>query len=232
MITAIMGAATLWISAGSLANEIENHQLQMVVTKPIARWQIWLGKWIGVMSMNFVLLLFAGGVVYGMVEYRANQLTRDATRRIKDMPENEIRQLAYKAGIAQVEIDPKTGRPKEDKDGNPILVDMNLVRSEFAGLEEKKLRDTILVAQASIPMVQSVDRRELYQTETNAPLRSRGVPLETWVEQMMKEYVPKREDQLLQIKIQAQQERGVKPGEIVQELDSYCLLYTSPSPRD
>ena len=26
MITAIMGAATLWISAGSLANEIENHQ--------------------------------------------------------------------------------------------------------------------------------------------------------------------------------------------------------------
>lgn len=221
MITAIMGAATLWISAGSLADEIENHQLQMVVTKPIARWQIWLGKWIGVMSMNFVLLLFAGGVVYGMVEYRANQLTRDATRRIKDMPENEIRQLAYKAGIAQVEIDPKTGRPKEDKDGNPILVDMNLVRSEFAGLEEKKLRDTILVAQASIPMIQSVDRRELYQTETNAPLRSRGVPLETWVEQMMKEYVPKREDQLLQIKIQAQQELGVKPGEIVQELDSY-----------
>ncbi|SVD06425.1 uncharacterized protein METZ01_LOCUS359279, partial [marine metagenome] len=39
MITAIMGAATLWISAGSLANEIENHQLQMVVTKPIPRWQ-------------------------------------------------------------------------------------------------------------------------------------------------------------------------------------------------
>ncbi len=61
MITAIMGASTLWISAGSLANEIENHQLQMVVTKPIPRWQIWLGKWIGVMSMNFILLLFAGG---------------------------------------------------------------------------------------------------------------------------------------------------------------------------
>ena len=221
MITAIMGAATLWISAGSLANEIENHQLQMVVTKPIARWQIWLGKWIGVMSMNFVLLLFAGGVVYGMVEYRANQLTRDATHRIKDMSENEIRQLAYKAGIAQVEINPKTGRPKEDKEGNHILVDIKLVRSEFAGLEEKKLRDTILVAQASIPMIQSVDRRELYQTETNAPLRSRGVPLETWVEQMMKEHGPKREDQLLQIKIQAQQELGVKPGEIVQELDSY-----------
>tara|TARA_B100000959_G_scaffold220006_1_gene232445 strand:- start:1746 stop:3488 length:1743 start_codon:yes stop_codon:yes gene_type:complete len=221
MITAIMGAATLWISAGSLANEIENHQLQMVATKPISRWQIWLGKWVGVMSMNFVLLLFAGGVVYGMVEYRANQLTRDGLNRIKDLTENEIRQLAYNSGIPQVESDPKTGRPKEDKEGNPILVDIGLVRNSLAGLEEKKLRDKILVARASIPMINSVGRRALYQTQTNGPLSSRGVPLETWVEQMMKEYVPKREVQLLQMKIEAQQESGVNPGEIVQELDSY-----------
>ena len=221
MITAIMGAATLWISAGSLANEIENHQLQMVATKPISRWQIWLGKWVGVMSMNFVLLLFAGGVVYGVVEYRANQLTRDGLNRIKDLTENEIRQLAYNSGIAQVESDPKTGRPKEDKEGNPILVDIGLVRNKLAGLEEKKLRDKILIARASIPMINSVERRQLYQTQTNGPLSSRSVPLETWVEQMMKRYMPKREAQLLQMKIEAQQESGVNPGEIIQELDSY-----------
>ena len=69
MITVIMGAATLSISAGSLPNEIENFHLQMLATKPIAKWQIWLGKWIGVMSMNFILLLVAGGIVFGMVQY-------------------------------------------------------------------------------------------------------------------------------------------------------------------
>jgi hypothetical protein len=51
-ITALLGLSTLWLSCGTLARDIEECQIQVVATKPIARWQIWIGKWLGIMSLN------------------------------------------------------------------------------------------------------------------------------------------------------------------------------------
>jgi hypothetical protein len=47
VITALLGLSTLWLACGTLARDIEECQMQVVATKPIARWQIWLGKWAG-----------------------------------------------------------------------------------------------------------------------------------------------------------------------------------------
>lgn len=76
-ITLLLGFATLWLSCGVLATDIEGCQLQMVAVKPIPRWQIWLGKWLGVVTLNAALLTMAGGSVYGMLKYRASQLPED-----------------------------------------------------------------------------------------------------------------------------------------------------------
>src|SRR6187455_477721 len=73
-ITALLGLSTLWLACGTLARDIEECQIQVVATKPIARWQIWLGKWLGIMSLNAVLLALAGGSVYGLLMYRATKL--------------------------------------------------------------------------------------------------------------------------------------------------------------
>src|SRR6266446_4652638 len=51
-ITALLGLSTLWLACGTLARDIEECQMQVVAVKPIARWQIWLGKWLGLMSLN------------------------------------------------------------------------------------------------------------------------------------------------------------------------------------
>jgi hypothetical protein len=56
MTTGILGFATLWLAVGSMARDIGDCQMQMVATKPIARWQIWLGKWLGIMGLNLMLL--------------------------------------------------------------------------------------------------------------------------------------------------------------------------------
>ena len=56
MTTGILGLSTLWLAVGSMAQDIGQCQMQMVVTKPIARWQIWLGKWLGIMGLNLLLL--------------------------------------------------------------------------------------------------------------------------------------------------------------------------------
>ena len=73
-ITAILGFATLWLACGTLAREIEECQMQVVATKPIARWQIWAGKWLGIMILNGALLALSGAAVYGLLLYRAKKL--------------------------------------------------------------------------------------------------------------------------------------------------------------
>jgi hypothetical protein len=74
VVTALLGLATLWLSCGTLARDIEDCQMQMVAVKPIARWQIWLGKWLGVVSLDAVLLLLAGGCVVGLLQWRVRHL--------------------------------------------------------------------------------------------------------------------------------------------------------------
>ena len=74
VITGLLGLSTLWLACGTLARDIEECQMQVVATKPIARWQIWIGKWLGLMALNAVLLALAGGFVFGLLQWRAGKL--------------------------------------------------------------------------------------------------------------------------------------------------------------
>ena len=76
-VTALLGLCTLWLACGTLARDIEECQLQLVLVKPIARWQVWLGKWLGLVTLNAVLLAVAGGSVYGLIEWRARGLSQE-----------------------------------------------------------------------------------------------------------------------------------------------------------
>ena len=73
-ITGLLGLSTLWLACGTLARDIEECQMQVVATKPIARWQIWLGKWLGIMSLNAALLALSGACVYSLLQWRAAKL--------------------------------------------------------------------------------------------------------------------------------------------------------------
>jgi len=73
-ITALLGLSTLWLACGTLARDIEECQIQVVAVKPINRWQIWLGKWIGLLSLNAVLLTLSGLSVFVLLEWRATRL--------------------------------------------------------------------------------------------------------------------------------------------------------------
>src|SRR5215467_4830911 len=74
VITALLGLSTLWLACGTLARDVEECQIQMVATKPIARWQIWLGKWLGIVSLNAALLAISGSGVYALLQWRAHRL--------------------------------------------------------------------------------------------------------------------------------------------------------------
>src|SRR5438094_9282168 len=67
-ITGLLGISTLWLACGTLARDIEDCQMQMVAVKPIARWRIWLGKWLGIMTLNAVLMGICGICVYVFIQ--------------------------------------------------------------------------------------------------------------------------------------------------------------------
>src|ERR1041385_6484709 len=73
-IAALLGLSTLWLACGTLARDIEECQMQVVAVKPIARWQIWLGKWLGLVSLNAALLTISGLRVFVLLEWRATRL--------------------------------------------------------------------------------------------------------------------------------------------------------------
>jgi hypothetical protein len=73
----LLGFATLWLSCGTMARDVEECQVQMVAVKPIARWQIWLGKWLGLLSLNAVLLALAGAAIFILLQWRAERLPPD-----------------------------------------------------------------------------------------------------------------------------------------------------------
>ncbi len=77
VITMLLGLATLWLSCGTLARDIEDCQMQMIAVKPIARWQIWLGKWLGIVLLDAALLALTGGSVYLLLQWRASRLPAD-----------------------------------------------------------------------------------------------------------------------------------------------------------
>jgi ABC-type transport system involved in multi-copper enzyme maturation permease subunit len=74
IIATLLGMSTLWLACGTLARDIEECQIQVVATKPVARWQIWVGKWLGLMSLNAALLLISGAGVYFLLQWRATKL--------------------------------------------------------------------------------------------------------------------------------------------------------------
>src|SRR5512140_2832854 len=76
-ITALLGMSTLWLACGTLARDIEECQIQVVASKPVARWQIWLGKWLGIMSLNAALLALSGASVYVLLQWRSTRLPAD-----------------------------------------------------------------------------------------------------------------------------------------------------------
>lgn len=84
VITALLGLCTLWLACGTLARDIEECQMQMVAVKPVARWQIWLGKWLGIVSLNAALLGISGGSVYALLLWRATQLPADQQAVLRD----------------------------------------------------------------------------------------------------------------------------------------------------
>jgi hypothetical protein len=113
VVTALLGFSTLWLACGTLARDIEDCSMQMVAVKPIARWQIWLGKWLGLLLLNASLLALAGGGIYGLLQWRTARMEKALGQARQAKNEKLAAHLAMQLAILRNEIFVARGSLKE-----------------------------------------------------------------------------------------------------------------------
>jgi len=131
VIAALLGLSTLWLACGTLARDIEECQMQMVAVKPIARWQIWLGKWLGLISLNAALLAISGTAVFFLLQWRAMRL-----------PEAEQRTLRNEVLVARSAVKEPTRERELEEETNRRLK-AALEKSQAPGLDARLMRQQI-----------------------------------------------------------------------------------------
>jgi len=62
---------TLFLSTAVLCSEFQGKQIYGLDVKPVPRWCVLLGKWLGVMAVNVVLVACVGVIVWAIASYQA-----------------------------------------------------------------------------------------------------------------------------------------------------------------
>ena len=65
----------IFASVDTVAGEIASHTIQAIVTKPVRRWQIVLGKWIGYAMMLLIYMALLGGGIMLSVYWRSGYVS-------------------------------------------------------------------------------------------------------------------------------------------------------------
>ena len=142
-VSGLLGLSTLWLACGTLARDIEECQMQVVAVKPIARWQIWIGKWLGIVSLNAALLAISGLSIYCLLQWRASRLPSKE----QDVLRNEVLVARGSARPASVDkdIDAATDEALQDR--------LKKSRVEHADLTEvrKQIREQVKAEYQVVP---------------------------------------------------------------------------------
>jgi hypothetical protein len=68
----LLSLAVAFLACATLTNEIKSCSIHTVVTKPVSRFQIVAGKWLGVNLLSLLLVLLCGPTIYGFARFIAS----------------------------------------------------------------------------------------------------------------------------------------------------------------
>jgi ABC-type transport system involved in multi-copper enzyme maturation permease subunit len=73
LVSLMLSLMTIFLSCRTLSAEIENKQIYTLAVKPLGRVHLLVGKWLGIVTLNALLLTVSGGAIYW---YTAHYLGR------------------------------------------------------------------------------------------------------------------------------------------------------------
>jgi ABC-type transport system involved in multi-copper enzyme maturation permease subunit len=176
-ITALLGFATLWLACGSLAREVEDFSMQLVCTKPIPRWQIWLGKWLGLMTLNAIMLVVSGATVYGLLLWKSSGLKPEQQKILRE--EIFVARASAKEAVPDLEPDVERIFQERIREASVAAMDRQFVRTQ--------IREQLKAANQYVPSGQG--RRWNINLGADAATRLKDQPLHLRVKFYTPEYV-------------------------------------------
>jgi ABC-type transport system involved in multi-copper enzyme maturation permease subunit len=75
LVSLMLSLMTIFLSCRTLSAEIENKQIYTLAVKPLGRVQLLIGKWLGIVTLNALLLTVSGGAVYWYTVHYLGQMT-------------------------------------------------------------------------------------------------------------------------------------------------------------
>ena len=100
----ILGFLTIFLACGSVCGDIDSGRIHMTLSKPLERWEYLLGKWLGIVLYDLLLVVVAGGGAYTLVRMLAAGPAIDAADR-----EAVDRQVL----VARREVAPEPDNPQD-----------------------------------------------------------------------------------------------------------------------
>lgn len=104
----ILGLLTAFLACGTICGDIDSSRVHMTLAKPLGRHEYLLGKWLGIVLYDLVLLAVAGGGTYLLVTFVAAGAA--ATPADRDAVDREVL-------VARREIQPTPDAPEEYEAG-------------------------------------------------------------------------------------------------------------------
>ena len=124
IIAMLLSLVTIFLGASIVSNDVRAKHIFITITKPLPRWQYLLGRWLGLIALNALLLCVSAAALYGVAQYL----------RSRDSELNDEDRRAV-----ETEVFAARGRVQAD----PVDVD-SLVRSRLAQLrQEGKLEEAL-----------------------------------------------------------------------------------------
>ena len=112
--TILLGAATLWTGCGALATDIEEGTWAGIASTRASRLQLWLGKWLGLVALDAVLLAGALCLSAAQARLRGLPAARLRPHAIVAADEGEFRAQAVEAARRML-ADPGRKAPADGK---------------------------------------------------------------------------------------------------------------------
>lgn len=63
----LLSISTIWLGCFVMGTDIESYQIHLLITKPVSRVKLWLGKCTGIIVIHTVLLLIAATLIYVII---------------------------------------------------------------------------------------------------------------------------------------------------------------------
>lgn len=158
MVGAVLSLVTVWLGCTQLSLDIESHRIHLLVTKPVSMLSLWLGKLLGIVFIQAVLLALSATLILILTQLRLHNSNFD---------EQELAQVKRSVMTGRKVYHPNRPSPEE-------LVETEFQRRRREGLLDPKLPESIQRSTILREIRKSLDEIPYQQTR---PWVIRGLPV-------------------------------------------------------